>query len=339
MGRKRKESDRWMPAKLYRGKSAYEYRPVRGICIRVCGLDASRPAVMRHFADVYERFHTESGTVASLVRDYLDSPQYAAKAVSTRKKYEEYWDALNPVFGHVDAKKVKPEHVRQYMDIKGKTAPKSANRHKTFLSTVFSWGYERGRVTINPCKGVRAFPEPHRERYVEDWEYQAVYDHASCQVKAAMEISYCCAARLGDILRLKKDQLGKDGVFIEQGKTGKKQIKRWTPRLRAAIALAQSVAGRVESMYVIQTNSGTPYTDGGFRRRWKDAQYSARESTAHALDFTFHDIKAKSISDYEGNKQAFSGHKTASQVAIYDRKTPIVDSHDFPTIQSDKNSK
>ena len=41
------------------------------------------------------------------------------------------------------------------------------------------------------------------------------------------------------------------------------------------------------------------------------------------IDFTFHDIKAKAISDYEGNKQEFSGHKTQSQVAIYDRKVKV----------------
>lgn len=327
MGRKRKEADRWMPTKLYRGKSAFEYRPVKGICIRVCALSCPRSVVLKRFADEFERFHTQAGTVASLVVDYFSSPQYQKKAVSTREKDEQYWDSLKPVFGHVDAKKVKPEHIRKYMDMKGEKAPITANRHHSFLSTVFAWGFERGRVTINPCRGVRKFTEKSRERYIEDWEYKAVFDQACVQVKAAMEISYCCAARQGDVLRLKRDQLLEDGVFIKQGKTGKQQIKRWTPRLRAAIALAQSITNRIESFYVIRTNSGTPYTSDGFRRRWKDAQYKARKETGHALDFTFHDIKAKAISDYEGDKQRFSGHKTASQVAIYDRKTPIVDSH------------
>jgi hypothetical protein len=42
-----------------------------------------------------------------------------------------------------------------------------------------------------------------------------------------------------------------------------------------------------------------------------------------------HDIKAKSFSDYEkGNKQDFSGHKTKAQMEDYNRKTPILDSHD-----------
>lgn len=50
-------------------------------------------------------------------------------------------------------------------------------------------------------------------------------------------------------------------------------------------------------------------------------------------DFTFHDLKAKGISDYEGrgrDKQLFSGHKTEGQVLIYDRKVKISPILDVP---------
>lgn len=53
------------------------------------------------------------------------------------------------------------------------------------------------------------------------------------------------------------------------------------------------------------------------------------------LDYTFHDIKAKAISDFEGSsrdKQIFSGHKTESQVLIYDRKVQISPTLDLPLI-------
>ncbi|EBV0764978.1 integrase, partial [Salmonella enterica subsp. enterica serovar Kirkee] len=53
------------------------------------------------------------------------------------------------------------------------------------------------------------------------------------------------------------------------------------------------------------------------------------------LDYTFHDIKAKAISDFEGSsrdKQIFSGHKTESQVLIYDRKVQISPSLNKPPI-------
>ncbi|EGA4820946.1 integrase, partial [Salmonella enterica] len=45
--------------------------------------------------------------------------------------------------------------------------------------------------------------------------------------------------------------------------------------------------------------------------------------------------KAKAISDFEGSsrdKQIFSGHKTESQVLIYDRKVQISPTLDLPPI-------
>jgi hypothetical protein len=36
--------------------------------------------------------------------------------------------------------------------------------------------------------------------------------------------------------------------------------------------------------------------------------------------FRFHDLKAVGISDTDGDKQTASGHKSATMVAVYDRK-------------------
>ena len=46
------------------------------------------------------------------------------------------------------------------------------------------------------------------------------------------------------------------------------------------------------------------------------------------IDFTFHDIKAKAITDWTGDKKQFSGHKLDSQVAVYDRKAEVVKTHE-----------
>lgn len=339
MGRKRPEKDNWIPAKVYRGKSAYEFRPVKGVCIRLCSLDTPKHVVIRRHADEYERFNTNKGTIKELSTLYFESPQFMKLSIQTRKDYEKYWKALEKVFGKMDARKLAPEHVRKYMDIKGKSSEVTANRHLSLLSKLFSWGFERGHVKTHPCKGVARFPEKARTRYIEDNEYLAVYQAASIAVKVAMEISYLCAARQGDVLKLQKHQLLPEGIKIKQGKTGKEQIKAWSPRLKAAIKLAESIETKNGSLYVIPTQSGTAYTSDGFRTMWSKARAKAREETGLKLDFTFHDIKAKAISDFEGNKQKFSGHKTASQVAVYDRKTEVVETLNVPTISEVKKGK
>ena len=60
----------------------------------------------------------------------------------------------------------------------------------------------------------------------------------------------------------------------------------------------------------------------------------ARITTGFLMDFTFHDLKAKGISDFEGsleNKREAAGHTTTKQTADYDRKIRVV-----PTVESRK---
>lgn len=127
-----------------------------------------------------------------------------------------------------------------------------------------------------------------------------------------------------------EDQLRETGIFIRQSKTGVKQIKAWSPRLRAAVALARSLPLKpgIRSLFVIHQTSGSKYTRDGFNSRWRDAKIAEQEKNPHLqVDFTFHDLKAKGVSDLEGSleeRQAISGHKNSRQTAIYDRKTKIV---------------
>lgn len=107
------------------------------------------------------------------------------------------------------------------MDARNKAALVQANREHSFMSAVFSWAYENGRVNISPWVGVRKFKQEPRDRYIEDWEYEAVMAEARKNVplmEAAMELSYCCAARQGDVWGLRRDQLRETGIFIRQGK-------------------------------------------------------------------------------------------------------------------------
>lgn len=116
---------------------------------------------------------------------------------------------------------IKPEHIRKYMDKRGLKSRTQANREKTFMSRVFRWGYERGFVKGNPCKGVKQYKEIARQRYVTDNEYNALYSVSPMIIQIAMELAYLCCARQGDVLSLRKDQLMEAGIYIKQGKTGK----------------------------------------------------------------------------------------------------------------------
>lgn len=151
-----------------------------------------------------------------------------------------------------------------------------------------------------------------------------------------MEISYLCAARQADVLELRWMQISDKGIFIQQGKTGKKQIKVWTPRLREALETAQAACPKLSPDALVLYNSDRgQFIRKTFNNRWLKAVRAAQSELNRQLDYTFHDIKAKAISDFEGSsrdKQIFSGHKTESQVLIYDRKVQISPTLDRPVI-------
>lgn len=94
-----------------------------------------------------------------------------------------------------------------------------------------------------------------------------------------------------------------------------------------------AVCRRTSGELVITTSKGGKVTTKTLNNWWNDAKRTAEQKAGAPFGCTFHDIKAKGISDYEGSsrdKQIFSGHKTESQVLIYDRKTKITPTLDLP---------
>ena len=331
MARKRRPGTEWLPERCYQGRSAYEYRAkIDGELkiIRLCSLAARQHVVWARYEEEKRKLEMSAGSVESLFNEFFESPECSKLSLGTIKQYQKNAKQLNKVFGRLQAKAIKPEHVRKYMDIRGQKHEVSANREKAFMSRVYSWAYERGKVPMNPCKGVRKFTEVARSRYITDEEYAAVYNQAPPILQAIMEISYCCAARKNDVLGLTNDKLLKEGILIKQGKTQKEQIKSWSPRLRAAIKLAQTSTPTSNFKYVICNRKGNKITDNVLDKIWDKARTEAgRKNPEMKTDFTFHDIKAKAISDYDGDKKKFSGHKSASMVDTYNRKIEIVDTH------------
>lgn len=145
-----------------------------------------------------------------------------------------------------------------------------------------------------------------------------------------MELAYLCCARQADVLDMKKSQIIKNGILIKQSKTSVSQIKGWSPRLEGVIHASTSLPLNkgMSSNFVIHQLSGARYTRDGFNSRWMKAKQDAKVAFPNLeFDFTFHDLKAKGISDLSGNiydKQAISGHKNVEHTVRYNRIIAVV---------------
>ena len=336
-----------MPPRVYRGKSAYEWHPKGGGAVRLCPLDAARESVWEAYRHAkLEREKSTTVTVGTLLDNFMTSDRFRELASNTQKDYRQCEKKLQAVFGAAAPEVVTAPIVRQFMDRRGQTSKTRANREKALLSSAWSWNYERGITAMpNPCEKVKPFKEAARDRYVTDEEYEAVFNLAPLHIQIAMEIAYLCAARQGDVLDLRrgrKDQtqpepgqtavILKQGIYIRQGKTGVRQIKLWTPRLLAAVKAADQISSTISSMYLIHNRQGQRYTPSGFRTAWHrtlKAWLGQDATSAHPGWYTYHDLKAKGISDYEqGDKQEFSGHLTRAQMERYNRRISEVNALD-----------
>lgn len=329
--RVRKEEDKWMPPRVYKhsqkGKyTCYILKPTGSQkSITLCKSYATKAEVWRE----YEKHMSRAVyTLRCLVSDYMQSPNFKALAPRTQKDRQIELNNILSVFGEMLPDAVLPQHVRRYVDKRGLKSQVQANHELSSLSVIYKWGYERGHCKSNPAQGVKKFAIKERDRYITQAEYQALISCAEERLRLAVEISYLCATRQADVLKLKWEHVLEDGLYIQQGKTGKKQIKAWTDRLKNIIDEANTLRTDFDGDYVINKAGGGRLTGEGIRSAWKRAIVKMKVQFPEIkTDFTFHDIKAKGISDFDGTiaeKQHFSGHKTMRQVDTYDRRVPIV---------------
>lgn len=320
--RKRRDpADAWMPPRVYRGKSAYEYHPRDGGAIRLCKLTASPAEVLATHDAVVKSLPAEY-SVEWLFRQYEASTQFARLAPVTRTDYQQAKKKPLAVFGKMQAGAVTPPMVRQYLDERGKASQYRGNREVSLLKVVFAWGAERGYLAGNPAAGIKPHPEQRRTRYVTADEYAAVYAEAGPAVRVAMEIAACTGLRRADILAMRWDQVTEDGILITQQKTGTQMVKARSDRLNRALAAARQLPKPkgIVSVYVVHAKSGARYSASGF------ATVFGRACADAGQDWHFHDLRRTAITDAEGS-QVFSGHKSAAMAARYNVKPIKSPSH------------
>lgn len=324
MSPRKRKTDHWLPQRVYRGKSAFEYHPKSGGAVRLCGLDATKSQVFQALAETLNEGAGQ--TCRAAAKEYFASHAFNNLSVRGQKDYRNHWKKLDPVFGRVPVESVTDRHIKQYKYLRGKTSTTMANREVKFLRVLFKFAFDPlGWISKNPAEGISMYPEKARNKYITDKEYQSFYKAACETLQIFMEISYVCAARGQDVRKITLNDITDEGLLIAQQKTGKRQIKLWSPRLRAAVNRAMELRKKRNPLctHLLVSEHGKPYSEDGLKSLWR------RAKAKHGpIDFTFHDIKAKGISDFEGDKQNFSGHKSRSQMERYNRspdKTTVID--------------
>ncbi len=114
--------------------------------------------------------------------------------------------------------------------------PRSANFCLAILSKLMNWAEAKGLrpQNSNPVRGIRKYPENHRERFLSAEELQRLsealevelQEHNDMYAVAAIRLLILTGARLGEILTLRWDYVDVERglLLLPDSKTGKKAI-------------------------------------------------------------------------------------------------------------------
>ncbi|WP_047535390.1 tyrosine-type recombinase/integrase [Methylotenera sp. N17] len=320
MGRRRKANFN-LPPRMYLKHGAYYYVSRDNKWLR---LSDDKAIAFSKWAEIEGEIPRESGSekpitgsMAALIDKYMiEIAPKKAKATYTGNVMEA--KNLREVFGKMLILEVRPTHIAKYLDIRGLKAPIRANREISLLSHMFSYAMRWGQVDRNPCLGVAKHTEKGRDRYITDQEFEGVKEIASELIAIVMDFAYITAMRKGDILKLRLDQITDEGIWVKQSKTGAKQLYEWTNGLTEVIARAKALKRPIRGLYLFCNRQGQPYTDSGFKAMWQRIQI--KWSRSGGQRFTFHDIRAKALTDAKRmglDAQSLAGHSSFAMTEHY----------------------
>ncbi len=334
MGRKRK--DPRLPKYVYLKKGRYVYVPHLGKGklgkeILLCPEKSPLSEIWQRYEEVTEIAPGDS--LEWLCLEYQKSAKFLSLATSTQKDYKKYHESImrRAANSNQPYASITPGMLRKYLDNRAsENAPVLANREVAYLSAVYTWAIQRDLLPptfSNPCHKVQRNREKHRTRYISDEEYEIVYNLAISPwyLRPLMEIGYLCRMRPSEARRLLHSDILKEGLYTRRLKGSRDSITKWSPRLRRAVKVAQDHETTIPSLYLFTNKQGCVLTYSAVKSAWDRLMTKALKNGLSER-FTIHDLKAKGISDFIGDKQAASGHKTATMIAVYDRKKPEVDS-------------
>lgn len=302
---------------------SYWYRPPEGDAVRI-GPEGQEHLVWKFMAEVSTPLAPPKPNAT--LKEHFE--RYKREVVPTlaprtQKDYARHVATLTRVFGHMGPDEVMPKHIGAFLDRpKGKI---QANRQVAVLSAIYAKMVGRWYVAEkNPCLHVERNEAKRRTRYVTDEEFQAVRAIANPRVRLAMDLALITGQRQGDLIGLPFSNVTPDGIKFQQGKTGKKLIVTWSAALEECIERAKALLPRVDiGGYVLRgQRTGAPYTSEAFRAMWQRTINRAMRKKVIEERFTFHDLRAKAVSDSKTLEEAFerAGHQSMTMTrGTYDR--------------------
>lgn len=259
-----------------------------------------------------------AGSVAAVVRDYLEGLDTSPLADATKAGYRQTLAKIEEAWGNEPAAAITRQHLRKLVKSFA-DRPRQAKEYVKLWSIVLGHAVEIGLRTDNPALGMRVKGAPSRQSLWTSAEVDAICAAAVAvgrpSVALAVRLAYETTQRQADVLRMAWTALDGDVIRIRQSKTGRLVAVPISQALVAQIAAAP----RTGVTMVISERTRRPYKVFNFGHLF------AKIRAAAGLPETlwFRDLRRTGLTE-AGNGgasvtelQALGGHKTIQQLGTY----------------------
>lgn len=251
-------------------------------------------------------------------------------------QYSQVGERLKPILVEFKPEQILPRHVAAIKLSFAKT-PNMGNRVLSVMRIIFGQLVEWQLIDANPCVGIKPYKETPRERYITKAEFDAIYEKAGPRLQVIMDLQYLTGQRIGDVLRIRAEDVTDEGIAFRQQKTGAKLLVQWTPELNAAVDRARSLYGNVRPLKTLLCNRRGKAPDySTVALQWRKAALAAGIEDARQ-----NDLRARAITDVDeagGDSTGLAGHTSKAMTRRYirNRKAKLVSG---PSIRHLSNKK
>lgn len=261
---------------------------------KLCRVDEGRA---RLYVRLTEEVDSADGAVWYAIMAYLAGGMKGL-ATATQKHYRNTGMRMLHHFGHLRIDELEPTHCAQYLKwCRDEDRAVTGNREKAFMSSVYEHAMSEGWATYNPWRGVRRSKERPSKSYVEHETLVSSLDRAPPCLQHILAVAYLTGIRQTDLRLMKRDQLTRDGLVLEESKTGKRNTHEITPTIMKFIDAALQRAQAFGSDFIFVSERGKPWSEWGLQsalRRFKPG-------------YRFRDLRSKAQSDTDKNVLGHTG--------------------------------
>lgn len=310
-----RKKDRHLPKYVHHRHGAY-YLVIKGK-YELLGHDLKTA-----LAEYSQRFAPAADGMAGLIDQALAAMR-PRLSPSTWSQYQVAAAKLKHMLGDFTPQQLLPRHIAQ-LKLKLADTPAMCNRCLSVLRNVFDYALEHQLVDSNPALGIKRYNEPKRRRLISMEEFKALHAAAVPRLQVVMDLLYLTGQRVQDVLRIKRADLLEEGIYFEQDKTEARLIVGWSPELRAAVARAQALSGKVQGFTLLQGRHGKPVDYKTTYEQWVKLCKDCGIEDADLRDIRA--MSATAIKAQGGDPTALLGHKSKSMTERYlrDRIVPKV---------------